>query len=334
MAGINVLNLPRPYKGFDQDVVIDCLMRGDMLGLRRDQKVSPAVAVSAALRGVIVPSVGKRFAIGDYSSIEPCCLFTLARQWDAVETLRAKNNIYIEFGKSFYGRTLDKTKDVAAYTLCKGVILGAGYGLGEDNFVAKLQAEGVDLPEAELRRAHGAYRVRFPGVKQLWDGIGEAAKQAVRCPGRWFAYNDITFLCDGYWMVITLPSGRNLHYPNARLQPGKYGDEVVYEGWTRLPDGRRGPWGDVRTWGARTVENLCQAICRDVMAEDELEVEALPGWEMTMTVYDELVAEFPDALPPGDGIAMLLAIMNQPPAWLPTMPVSAAGFEATRYRKD
>lgn len=332
-SGINVLNMPRPYKGFDQDFVVDCLMGNKLADLRREQRVSPAVAVSAAMRGVIVPSEGKRFVIGDYSSVEPCCLFTIARQWDAVETLRAKKNIYIEFGKGFYGRTLDKVADVAEYTLCKGVILGAGYGLGADNFVAKLQMEGASASEAEIRRAHGAYREIYPQVQRLWNGIGEAAKEAIRYPGRCFSYNDIAFVSDGYWLTCQLPSGRLLHYPSARLQPGKFGDEIVYEGWMRI-DNRPAGWGDVRTWGARTVENLCQSICRDIMAEDELEVEALPGWQMTMTVYDEIVAECPAALPPGEGIKQLLAIMNQPPRWLPAMPVSAAGFEAMRYRKD
>lgn len=332
-SGINVLNLPRPYKGFDQDFVVDCLTGNKLADLRREQKVSPAVAVSAAMRGIIVPSEGKRFAIGDYSSVEPCCLFTIARQWDAVEALRAKKNIYIEFGKGFYGRALDKVADVAEYTLCKGVILGAGYGLGADNFVAKLQMEGASASEAEIRRAHGAYREIYPQVQRLWNGIGEAAKEAIRYPGRWFSYNDIAFMSDGYWLACQLPSGRLLHYPNARLQPGKFNDEIVYEGWMRI-DSRPAGWGDVRTWGARTVENLCQSICRDIMAEDELEVEALPGWQMTMTVYDELVAECRDTLAPGEGIKQLLAIMSQPPRWLPAMPVSATGFEAMRYRKD
>ena len=158
-------------------------------------------------------------------------------------------------------------------------------------------------------------------------------KQAIRYPGRTFSYNDIPFFCDGYWLICTLPSGRALHYPNARLQPGKFSDEVVYEGWMRI-DGRPAGWGDVRTFGARAVENIAQSICRDVMAEDELEVEALPGWNMTMTVYDELVAEFPDTLAPGEGIKTLLGIMGRPPHWLPQMPVRAEGFEALRYRKD
>ena len=331
-SGINVLNLPRPYKGFDQDFVIDCLQKHDLVELRKEQKVAPAVAVSAAIRGVIVPSKGKRFVIGDYASVEPCCLFTIAQQWDAVEILRNKGNIYIEFGKGFYGRTLDKEKDLGAYTLVKSTVLGCGYGLGADNFVAKLQAEGVDLPEHEIRRAHGAYRERFPQVKALWDGIGQAMKDAIAYPGRYWSYNGIHFFCDGYWLTCTLPSGRALYYPNARLQPGKFSEEVVYEGWMRI-DGRPAGWGDVRTWGARTVENICQAICRDVMMEDELEVEALPGWNMIMEVYDELVAECPDDVPPGKALKVLLGIMSQPPKWLPMMPVRAEGIEATRYRK-
>lgn len=348
-SGINVLNLPRPFSGYRQEPVIAAIRTGDRrliettgsnlatAAARKNRPTAPplhvsaSACVSASLRGTIIPSEGKKLVIGDYTSIEPCAEFTLARQWDVVEMLRQKKSLYIEFGKDMYGRTLDKERDLVEYTVCKATILGCGYGLGEDNFVAKLQREGVDAPEDVLRRAHRAYRERYLKIKELWGGVGEAAKSTIRNPGTTFVYNDLAYVFDGWWLACVLPNGRPLSYPNARLVDGRFGQEIVYEGW-RTVDGRPAGWGDVRTYGARLVENACQAICRDVTDEDELEIQALPGWDVLLTVYDEVVAECP-AEETGARDRML-AIMSRSTTWLPQMPVSASGFEATMYRKD
>lgn len=331
-SGINVLNLPRPYKGFDQDVVVASLLRGvSARRIRVELGVSPAVASSAALRGTIVPSPGKKLVVGDYSSVEPCCLFTLAGQWDAVEILRSGGNLYVELGKTVYGRVVDKQKDIVEYTVCKILVLACGYGMGLTKFSGNVDAQGIALDDRTKEAAHAAYRSRFPGVPALWRGLKEAAKAAIRRPGSTFSYSGVDYASDGWWLVCTLPSGRSFYYPNARLQSGKYSEEIVYEGWMRV-DGRPAGWGDVRTWGGSLVENVVQAVCRDVMAEDELEVEALDGWQMLLTVYDELVAECP--VEEQGAAERMQAIMSQSPAWLPRMPVSAKCFVASRYRKD
>jgi len=49
-------------------------------------------------------------------------------------------------------------------------------------------------------------------------------------------------------------------------------------------------------------------------------------------VHDELVTEADDI--PERNTAELAAIMAAMPAWAPGLPLSAAGFEAARYRKD
>jgi DNA polymerase len=266
--------------------------------------------------------------------VEAAFLFAVARQWDAVELMRNKADIYCQFGSGVLGRPITKEHDGLLRNVFKESVLACGFGMGLAKFEARLESKGIDVSSDVRTRAHAGYRQRFPRVPDLWKGLESAAQDAIRYPGRTFSYNDIHYTSDGYWLICTLPSGRGFYYPNARLSTGKFGnDEIIYEGWVRI-DGRPAGWGDVRTWGGTLTENICQAGCRDLMVEDELEVEALPGWNMTMTVYDELVAEFPDTLAPGEGIKTLLGIMGRPPHWLPQMPVRAEGFEALRYRKD
>ncbi len=68
------------------------------------------------------------------------------------------------------------------------------------------------------------------------------------------------------------------------------------------------------------------------MEEDKDEIEQLPGWNVLLDVYDELVAEAP--LDERDAVPRMLGIMGQSPSWFPMMPVAAEGFEAMRYRKQ
>lgn len=328
--GINTLNLPRPYKRFDQGKVIDLIRRGDLDGLRREQGVSASTGVSAALRGVITAGPGRKLVVGDYNSVEPCFYFTLAQQWDAVEILRQRKSLYIEFGLSVYNRVLDKKADLREYTVCKETVLGCGYALGETSFYHYLTNKGVEIEENEASRIHAAYRKRFPKVKDSWRGLKDAAVAAIRRPGEVYDFNGVQYSSDGWWLVCTLPSGRPFYYPNARLAPGKYGDEVVYEGWRRI-DGRPAGWGDVRTHGGLQLENVTQATCRDIKDEDELIVEAQPGWEVLMTVYDEIVAGAP--VEDAGATERLRSIMERPREWLPMMPVMAETSEADRYVK-
>jgi DNA polymerase bacteriophage-type len=61
---------------------------------------------------------------------------------------------------------------------------------------------------------------------------------------------------------ITLPSGRRLAYPDARLVPGKFegSRELVYR------DNARGGWTDYAAWYGTLVENVVQATARDLLA--------------------------------------------------------------------
>ena len=62
-------------------------------------------------------------------------------------------------------------------------------------------------------------------------------------------------------------------------------------------------------------------------------IRRLGGVRAVAASLDELVAECPDELPPGEGLKMVLSIMSQSPRSFPAMPVRAEGFEATRYSK-
>lgn len=81
---------------------------------------------------------------------------------------------------------------------------------------------------------------------------------------------------------------------------------------------------------ALIVHNCCQAVARDVMAHNMPLIEAA-GYEIVLSVHDELVCEAPDD--PRYNAEHLAALLCAPPPWAPDMPLAAAGFESYRYKK-
>ena len=79
------------------------------------------------------------------------------------------------------------------------------------------------------------------------------------------------------------------------------------------------------------VHNCCQAVARDVMAENMPAIEAA-GYAIVLTVHDEVICEAPDS--PDFNEDHLSDLLAANPPWAPDMPLAAAGFQTTRYRKD
>lgn len=78
------------------------------------------------------------------------------------------------------------------------------------------------------------------------------------------------------------------------------------------------------------VENIVQAISRDIMAEAMLRCEESRIYSPILSVHDELIAEANQHL--GD-IKEFEALVAQCPTWAPGCPVAAEGWSGPRYRK-
>ena len=104
--------------------------------------------------------------------------------------------------------------------------------------------------------------------------------------------------------------------------------------WGKHPD--TGEWVELKTYGGALFENITQAVARDVMAHGMLNAEAA-GFEMILTVHDELLAEteLDDCAPDAREFALkdFMKVMCDLPPWAKTFPVAAEGWIAQRYRK-
>lgn len=192
------------------------------------------------------------------------------------------------------------------------------------------------------------YREANPAIVQFWRDIEDAAMAAIRNPGKEFTAGPrgVKFSRNvetdnngskvaGWWLRMTLPSGRVMSYPGVGLSVSKETDEdgkvstnvrIKYQGENQLTR----QWGFQYTYSGKLVENCTQALCRDLLANALLNVEA-NGYPIVLHVHDEVICEVPDT--PEYTVAELERLMCELPEWAEGFPLVAEGSEMYRYAK-
>ena len=183
----------------------------------------------------------------------------------------------------------------------------------------------MGLDENELKPLVTTWREANPNITKLWWTVDKAALKAVkeRVPQ---TLGKLAFHYERGILFITLPSGRRLSYIRPRIEINKFGREgFTYEGI-----GENKHWCRIETYGPKLVENIVQAIARDLLAEAMLAIRDR-GYEFVMHVHDEVIVEAPLGKGSLDEVCEVMAI---PPKWAEDLPLRADGFECEYYRKD
>ena len=192
------------------------------------------------------------------------------------------------------------------------------------------------------------WRESHPETVAFWRDIEDAAMAAIRNPGKEFTAGPrgVKFSRNvetdnngnkvaGWWLRMTLPSGRVMSYPGVGLSVSKETDEdgkvstnvrIKYQGENQLTR----QWGFQYTYSGKLVENCTQALCRDLLANALLNVEA-NGYPIVLHVHDEIICETPDL--PEYNVAELERLMCELPEWAEGFPLVAEGAELKRYAK-
>ena len=87
-------------------------------------------------------------------------------------------------------------------------------------------------------------------------------------------------------------------------------------------------WGTVSSYGAKVVENITQAIARDVLAEALFRLEEA-GYDLVFTVHDEVVISDSNEKALDD----ICRILHTPPSWAPALNLKADGYVCDFYMK-
>ena len=270
-----------------------------------------------------------------------------------LESISYKN----ELGEKIRGENYDMRAKGKVAELALGYQGGVGA-------MVNMGGDKMGLTKKEMKAIVKAWREANPNIKDLWEDIEKCAILAVRKGKEVVSdYRGIRFNYDGYVLMITLPSGRYLFYqqplivtetkyefkrydPEAKdygigwapknrilksdIQTGKSWDvdKLVYMGMNQTTK----IWERVDTYGGKLVENIVQAIARDLLAESLIKLDK-KGFDIVMHVHDEVVAElFKDEA--GARLEEMCAIMSEPVAWAEGLPLAADGYVTEYYKKD
>lgn len=178
-----------------------------------------------------------------------------------------------------------------------------------------------------------AYRKKYPMIVQMWEDVEQAAVAAIRAPGRRVEskLGRCAFVVEGRFLKCYLPSGRALHYcdPKIAMRKTPWGDDkpvILFMGVNPLTK----QWSVQDTYGGKLVENITQAVARDLMAEAMVAADESDLYEVILSVHDELIAEVDEGL---GSVEEFEELMSRTPRWADGCPVAAEGWRGKRYRK-
>tara|TARA_B100000287_G_scaffold431612_1_gene489196 strand:- start:511 stop:2520 length:2010 start_codon:yes stop_codon:yes gene_type:complete len=361
-TGVNLQNIARPT--IDPDKCIALIEKNDIQGFK-ESKLDVMEALSSSIRGMLIPKDGCKFVVGDYASIEARALAWLAGQEDKLDIFRTHGKIYEHSASKIFRKPIDEiTKDERF--LGKIAELACGYGGGAGAFNLMAKNYGVDIPKTQAEKMKKEWRNTNKKITLFWQGIEQSAKQALEI-NQTTSFRNIKFRLKNRFLWCHLPSGRNLAYfqpflePKTvlgyKLQPDLNSPEqtviynpVEYECTRDFTDEARRlgaepfsfqtsnicffgndsktrKWSKQTTYGGKLVENITQAVARDIMAESMLSLEK-KKYKIVLTVHDEIISETEHG-----NVEEFKTIMAKPPKWAKTMPIEVEAYESKRYRK-
>lgn len=282
-------------------------------------------ALSELIRTVLIPKPNHRFIVADFSAIEARVLSWLAGEQWRLDTFRNGGDIYCASASQMFRVPVEK-HGVNGHLRQKGKIseLACGYG-GSVGALKNMGAVEMGVPEDELQGLINDWRNANPHIVKLWTEIGNTAMKAIK-EKTIVSLGKLVFMYERGILFIRLPSGRRLSYIKPRIGTNRFGgDSITYMGV-----GASKKWERLETFGGKLVENIVQAIARDLLASAMMNV-ANAGYNIVFHVHDEIIAEAPDGQGSVDEMCMLMSIN---PDWADGIPLSADGYECEYYRKD
>ena len=324
-------NLPRPVMDADEIETGISAMKLDCEDLMFDNVTD---LCSSAVRGCLVAPAGRKLVIADLSNIEGRVLAWLAGEDWKVEAFYdfdrgIGHDLYVvAYAKGFNVDpevVVDNKKngDGSMRQYGKTMELACGYQGGVGAFRTMGGPAVAAMTDDEIKPLVTAWRTAHGNVVKLWYGVEAAAKAAIRKPDDLSHYDMLQFDMKDDWLRIKLPSGRYLSYRNAKIEEGR----ITFEGVNQFTK----KWERLETYGGKLVENIVQAVARDVFMTGMVGAEE-HGYEVCIRVHDELITEVPDT--PEYNVPQLASIMATNPSWAVGLPLAAAGFETHRYKKD
>lgn len=325
-----------------------------------ETKKEEMIPNTGMLRRALIAPPGYSIVVADSAQIEARKNAWHSGQADIVEAFAAKRDIYSEFASTIYMRMIDRKKNADDFIpgfVGKTCILGLGYGMGWPKFAFEMLKGALGGPpvqfkqhDMEMLNVNFGRFVNNPRniekVKSIisrldweallvhcavcWEIVNRYRGRSDRIVGFWeicdqmipkiWAGREDEFGPNGIYKVtqgaIILPSGRKLKYPN--LHKGK-------DGWSYTdPETHEVK----KLYGGKVCENVTQAVCRDIVAWQGIEVSKFMF--LATTTHDELVGGI-ETHRAQWALDRTIEIMSVSPDYAPGLPLLAEGGWGQSY---
>lgn len=276
------------------------------------------------VRAAITAPDGKALVVSDLSSIESRVLGWLTDCVWINQTFAAGKDTYKAFAQMWLGIPHDQV-DKATRTLAKPPFLGFGYGIGAVGLEKYADSLGVAMTPEQCQDAITKARKACHEVPAAWKVLEGMFRHTVTA-GDPCVYKDrVTFRLEGRFLTLELPSGRKLYYDSPEVAED---GTCSYMGWDQYAN----KWERIVTWGGKLIENIVQAIARDVLAFGAM-LYTKAGGTVVGHVHDEVIAEEDEDFAQ-ESLMILNLRLSTPPPWAPDMLLGSEGYVSKWYRKD
>lgn len=278
------------------------------------------------LRECLQAPPGYSLLVADFAQIEARTLAWLSGQDSLLRAFAAGEDVYSQFASTIYGRKITKA-NIPERFMGKTCVLGLGYSMSANKLHGVLALTQFPQSHEFCQKAVDTYRTTYLRIPRCWKAFDESIP--ILAPGSRArrelqlarpssfgtplrkedtALDTLGTEARSRLVVeegrILLPSGRPLHYPDVRFDP-------IEERWVYAKN--------KPLHGALVVENLCQGISFDIMAEKMLAVHE--RYRVVMHTHDEIGVLVED-----DRIekakAWMMETMTQPLPWCPSLPLA------------
>ena len=344
--GVQVQNLPRCRKDYEPFLaaIRRLVIEGDYESLAC-LFGDPIEVLTGSVKTALGAAQGNTLVMADLNAIETRLAGWISGCESLARVFAERRCPYRTFASELFGKPYDEITS-AERQVGKVCVLGCwfmlsgGAEVGEYPDTAKTglwayaEAMGVKLTKEDAQRHVATFRETYPEAGEMWAALTHGAMEAIqtRQPQK---VGPVTFDVMAPFLRMQLPSGRYIYY----LRP-QVGDQVIkhpggqfvkrglsYEGKNKL-----GRWTRVNTHGGKLVENICQAVARDVLCAGLLEADRR-GFNIVLHVHDEIVCDEMIASMGPNAVGSLEQAMAIVPSWAPGLKLAAEGGASEFFKK-
>jgi DNA polymerase len=308
----------------------------------------PMIALAGSVRSSFQAHPGYELRVCDLKAIESAVIAWLAGCTRLLDVFANNRDPYRDFGVELYKKRYEDITS-AERNICKPAVLGCAYQLGggrmkdgkRTGLWGYAENMGVNITETEAAQHVRLFRDTYSEIPLLWDHLDYAARSAL--DKRPVTVNGkLRFELDGPYLTVRLPSGRKMYYYRPRIvtkefegkdritgEPTVFTREVLsYMGKNQFSH----QWGRVYSSPGKQAENVTQATAREILAIGIRRAHEV-GFNIVGSVHDEIICHqrIDDDYFTVD---RLRECMIGEIAWATGLPLDAAGYSHTIYRKD